>query len=145
MKKFLSVFLSAVLIIGTFTAFSDSFTETALAADYAATLKSKGFPESYIKALTELHKKYPNWIFEPLKTGIKWSSAVKGERSSHSKQLIEKSSYYDKSMYCNCSSCYKNGKYVIQEGSNWVSASEKAVAYYMDPRNWLDEKNIFQF
>lgn len=145
MKKFLSVFLSAVLIIGTFTAFSDSFTETALAADYAATLKSKGFPESYIKALTELHKKYPNWIFEPLKTGIKWSSAVKGERSSHSKQLIEKSSYYDKSMYCSCSSCYKNGKYVIQEGSNWVSASEKAVAYYMDPRNWLDEKNIFQF
>ena len=39
----------------------------------------------------------------------------------------------------------KNGNYVIREASNWVSASKTAVEYYMDPRNFLDEKQIFQF
>ncbi|MCD7796287.1 MAG: hypothetical protein LUG95_01290 [Clostridiales bacterium] len=48
-------------------------------------------------------------------------------------------------MYCSCSSCYVNSSYAVQEGSSWVSASETAVKYYMDPRNWLDEKHIFQF
>ena len=51
----------------------------------------------------------------------------------------------DTSLFCKCSSCYKNGKYVIQEASDWVSASKSAVEYYMDPRNFLDEKHIFQF
>lgn len=145
MKKLVSIFMAAAMFITSVPVFSAVNPISAEAADYATTLRNKGFPESYIEDLTELHKKYPNWIFEPLKTNIKWSSAVKGERSSHAKQLIEKSSYYDESMYCNCSSCYRNGKYVIQEASNWVSASEKAVSYYMDPRNWLDEKSIFQF
>ncbi len=117
----------------------------ALAADYAATLKSKGFPDSYIPALVELHEKYPNWIFEPFDTGLTWSTAVSGERSTHSKQLIEKYSGNSSDMYCSCSSCYKNGSYVIQEASNWVSASQKAVEYYMDPRNFLNEEGIFQF
>ena len=27
----------------------------------------------------------------------------------------------------------------------WYGASRKAIAYYMDPRNFLDEINIFQF
>ncbi len=48
-------------------------------------------------------------------------------------------------MFCDCHSCLKNGNYVIREASNWVSASKTAVEYYMDPRNFLDEKQIFQF
>lgn len=144
MKKILSVFLSFVVAFTSF--FPLVFKPVpAQAADYAAQLRNKGFPESYIKDLTELHNKYPNWIFEPLQTGIKFSTAVDGERSRHANQLIEKSSIYDKSFFCKCSSCYKNGGYVIQEASNWVSASEKAVEYYLDPRNWLNEKHIFQF
>ncbi len=144
MKKLISVILSAILLINTFAILPVGGI-TAQAADYAATLRSKGFPESYIEPLVELHKKYPNWIFEPFNTGLDWNTAVKGERSTHSKQLIEKYSGNDSSMYCNCAKCYKNGNYVIQEASNWVSASQKAVEYYMDPRNFLNEKHIFQF
>ena len=33
----------------------------------------------------------------------------------------------------------------MQENPNWVSASQSAVEYYMDPRNFLNEKYIFQF
>ncbi len=118
---------------------------TAEAADYAAELRSKGFPESYIDDIVKLHKQYPNWIFKPLKTGLDWSAAVAGERKKHNQQLIEKNAHNPANMYCNCSLCYKNGNYVIQEASNWVSASQYAVEYYMDPRNWLNEKGIFQF
>lgn len=117
----------------------------AKAASYEDELRSKGFPESYIQKLTQLHNKYPNWIFEPLITNMDWQYAVNGERNPHSDQLIQKCSLYDSSMYCTCSKCYVNGSYVVQEAGGWVSASEKAVEYYMDPRNWLSEEHIFQF
>ncbi|MDE6471321.1 MAG: fibronectin type III domain-containing protein [Eubacterium sp.] len=117
----------------------------AQAADYATTLRNKGFPESYIPSLVALHDKYPNWIFEPLKTNMDFQYAVNKERSPHSNQVIEKLSYTDSSMFCSCSSCMKNGSYIIQERPNWISASEKAVQYYMDPRNFLNEQGIFQF
>ena len=145
MKRILSVLLAALMIFSTFSIYDSGSMITAYAADYAATLRNKGFPESYIKPLVELHKKYPNWIFKPLKTGINWSTAIKGERASHSQQLIQHTSYYNDTMFCKCSLCYRNGKYVIQEQSNWVSASQHAVEYYMDPRNWLTEREIFQF
>ncbi|MGN1328785.1 MAG: fibronectin type III domain-containing protein [Eubacterium sp.] len=122
-----------------------SFPCSAFAASYEDELRAKGFPESYVQKLTALHNKYPNWIFEPLITNIDWQTAVNGERSTHSKQLIQNIQIYDSSMFCDCTSCYVNGKYVVQESSNWVSASESAVKYYMDPRNWLDEQYIFQF
>ena len=143
MKRFFSLFLSAVVIINTFAIFGIS--STAYAATYEETLKSKGFPDSYIPALVELHSKYPNWVFEPVNTGLNRQTAVNGERSSHGQQLIEKCSLYPNNYYCSCSNCYKNGNYVVREGSNWVAASEAAVKYYMDPRNFLNEEYIFQF
>ena len=145
MKKILSLLLSAILAVNIFAISIGSSPLTAEAADYAAELRSKGFPESYIDDLVQLHNQYPNWIFKPLKTGLDWSAAVAGERKKHNQQLIEKNSHNASNMYCNCSLCYKNGNYVIQEASNWVSASQYAVEYYMDPRNWLNEKGIFQF
>ncbi len=139
-KKVASLFLSILMIL---SVTGPTSALTASAASYATQLENKGFPKSYIPYLVSLHSKYPNWTFEPFKTNINWSTAVAGERSYHSKQLIETSA--KDSFKCKCSSCYKNGKYVIQESSNWVSASEEAVEYYMDPRNFLDVKHIFQF
>lgn len=115
------------------------------AADYKEELINIGFPENYAAKLAELHSKYPNWIFKPLNTGLDWNTAVSGERSKHSNQLISKSAVTDSSYFCNCSECLVNGNYVIREASNWVSASQSAVEYYMDPRNFLDEQQIFQF
>ncbi len=115
---------------------------TAEAASYKTQLKNAGFPDSYIDSLVSLHNKYPNWEFKPFKTGLSFSAAVSGERSSHRKQILERG-YGDK-YYCSCSSCKKNGSYVYQY-SGCYSASQWAVEHYMDPRNWLDEKHIFQF
>ncbi|MBO5065514.1 MAG: SH3 domain-containing protein [Clostridia bacterium] len=107
---------------------------------YVRSLIQKGFPRSYTDGLLALHKKYPQWEFEPFITNLDWQAAVNGERTPHNKQLIQRSVASD-SYKCSCSSC--NG--VIQEAGGWVSASETAVKFYMDPRNFLNEEYIFQF
>ncbi len=143
MKKLISLLLAALTAVSL-----ASFTITASAADssFAQQLRKAGFPSAYVTKLTALHEKYPNWDFEPLFTGVTLEEAVANERTPHSQQLIQKtSSNSSKNYYCSCSSCYRNGNYVIQEGSTWVSASESAVEYYMNPLNFLDEKYIFQF
>ena len=107
---------------------------------YVDSLIKKGFPRSYTDAILALHKAYPEWEFEPFITNLDWQTAVNGERTPHKKQLIQRSGVAD-SYKCSCSSC--NG--VIQEAGGWVSASETAVKFYMDPRNFLNEEYIFQF
>ena len=136
-KKTFSLFLAICLLMTTLTILPT----TAFAKSYADQLRDKGFPESYISKLVSLHNKYPKWDFQPLKTGLNFTAAVKAERSPHSKQLIERQSSLSAAYYCNCASC----KNKPQEGSSWYSASQNAVMHYMDPRNFFDEKHIFQF
>lgn len=107
--------------------------------EYVNYLLSLGFTKSYTDSLLQLYKKYPEWEFIPFITGLTWSEAVEGEHTPHNKQLIE--TVVSADFKCACSSCHG----VIQEASNWVSASEKAVEYYLDPRNFLTEEYIFQF
>lgn len=38
-----------------------------------------------------------------------------------------------------------SGKYIPKDGSTWFNAHKNAIAYYMDPRNFLDETRIFMF
>ena len=143
MKKRL---LSLILIMLTIICAVSPASYAASAASYAQSLRDKGFPESYIDDLVELHSKYPKWTFEPFKTGLDWEDAADGERAvHHSQQVVQKSSALNSNYYCSCSSCKKNGSYVIQLSPNWVCASEAGLKYYMDPRNWLDVKHIFQF
>jgi len=112
--------------------------------EYKKKLENDGFPQSYTASLLALHKKYPNWIFTPYKTGLKWSTVISKESKvglnliPNSKSPAWKSTEegaYD----------WKKDKYIPFDGSTWVTASKKAVKYYMDPRNFLDERGIFQF
>ncbi len=149
-KKIFSIMLALIAAVACiFEIPQMAFLDTAMeaeAADYASTLRKAGFTEDYIEPLTELHKKYPNWTFEALPIGVTLDTAVSKERKTHSQQLIQKtSSNTSKNYYCTCSSCMKDGKYVVQEGSSWYSASKSAVKYYMNPLNFLTEKYIFQF
>ena len=142
MKKLLCIVLSLVSVAATLLC----AVPAAAQDSYVTQLKNAGFPDSYATQLAKLKEKYPNWIFEPMFVGVDFDEAVAQERTPHSQQLIQMySGNNNKGYYCTCSSCYKNGSYVIQEGSTWVSASQSAVEYYMDPRNFFDERYIFQF
>lgn len=143
MKKLISLLLAFICTAGIFT-FSAS--ANAASNSYESQLLAAGFPAAFAEELAELKKKYPNWEFEPMYVGVELDKAVANERTPHSQQLIQRtSSNNSKNYYCTCSSCYRNGNYVIQEGSTWVSASASAVEYYMNPLNFLSERYIFQF
>ena len=90
----------------------------------------------YKEKLEDLLEAHPNWNFEFLYTGLKFSDVVAGEATVHSRNLVE-TSYRGEWV---CSTC---GTKLYDSG--WYCASEKAIAYYLDPRNFLDEVNIFQF
>lgn len=99
--------------------------------------KINNYP-GYKELIDNLKAKYPNWQFKILYTGLDWNQVIKNETSAaHGRNLV----YYDKTGAWICSTCgnkaYDTGK--------WRCASEVAVSYYMDPRNWLNEDYIFQF
>lgn len=111
---------------------------------YIEKLVAKGFPLSYATALNELHRKYPNWVFEPVVTGLDWNEVVKGE-SKVGLNMVP--NYFDDSRKSVEDKAYdwETNTWAIYDGDSWVSASSDYIAYCMDPRNWFDEASIFQF
>lgn len=109
------------------------------AATYNQTVKSgiSNFPQSYQNALKELQKMHPNWTFDAYYTGINWDTFINSQTCSTKKgiSLISKSS--ENSWKCSCGYKDKTG--------SWVCASRGITAYYADPRNFLNEVNVFQF
>ena len=97
---------------------------------YEEILRTSGFPESYFPYLSFLHKKYPNWTFNPIQTGLRWNDVINGENY---KNYIQ---FYNE-QYSNSTS--------IAEVPNWYYANTGVISFYMDPRNFLNEKYIFMF
>lgn len=107
-------------------------------------LKDEKFPESYQEALIALHKKYPLWQFEADHTGLDWGTAVSKE-SVVGLNLITNGKSSGWKSFATGAYDYLTDAFIPYDGSTWVTASEAAVKYYMDPRNFLDERGIFQF
>ena len=98
-------------------------------------IDTKKYP-GYREKILKLMEQHPNWNFELLYTGLKFDDVIAGETAVHSRNLVP-SNYRGEWI---CSFC---GTKLYDSG--WYCASSKAVAYYMDPRNFLDEVNVFQF
>ena len=109
--------------------------------NYANTLRSKGFPESYVEKLCKLHAVHPTWNFEVVNTGVGLDEAVNAEYSTIYRNLTSTTDY---SMRSTDPAAYVNGTY-IQFEPGWYAASRSALKYYLDPRNFLDENSIFMF
>ena len=107
-------------------------------------LASQGFPESYKVKLRELHAKYPKWVFVADNLSYKWSDAVDGE-SVLGRSLVSKNSISSWKSLETGSYNWDTGTWATFDGNAWVAASKEYVEYCMDPRNFLDEKYIFQF
>lgn len=116
------------------------------------------FPESYRPYLIHLHDCYPNWKFVPdiivdsEGDPIDFWDAVDAEAVS-SKSLVQNVSGTSDSYKSTKSADYNmdNDTWRVYDGTNWIAASREAVAYYMDPRNWMITtsagkcRSIFQF
>ena len=90
----------------------------------------------YKDLINKMVQDHPNWKFEFLYTGISFNDAVYGEYSNHSANLVPA----DSGNEWICPIC---GTKLYDTG--WYGASSKAIAYYMDPRNFLNDSSVFSF
>ena len=109
--------------------------------NYANSLRSKGFPESYIESLTKMHMIHPKWNFEVSETGVSLSEAVDGEYNPIYKNLMSTS---NTTLLSTDPGAYNNGYYTAFE-PGWYAPSKDTLKYYLDPRNFLDDNSIFMF
>ena len=108
---------------------------------YYQELLGAGFPEDYARSLTELHLLHPNWSFTPLlitegNTLYRWNYVIEKETEKPDTNLISGSDDYRAYRHATNKETYDSGYY---------QASKSAVEYFMDPRNFLNETDIFQF
>lgn len=137
-KKLMIFLLSGILVISTLHVMP----KKVMADDFEASIA--GFPESYKPYLRTLHGKYPEWTFRPYNTGLDFSTAVSNE-ASNNRSLVEKT--YNESLKSKANGDYNaaTGTYIAKDGTSWISASRNTVAYFMDPRNFLNETHISMF
>lgn len=114
--------------------------------DFEETLNQ--FPESYRKYLIALHEKYPNAKFVAKNSSLNWNDILTNEADSLGKSLIQiTDGNHDGWKHINSydantgtfNTNYSGG------GANWYAASKDIVAYYIDPRNFLNDVFIFMF
>lgn len=111
--------------------------------NYGNSLRSAGFPESYILPLQKLHAVHPNWNFVPSKyeNGLDFSYVIEQEAYPVNKNLIDGSTT---SLRSTDGAAYSNGVY-YQFEKNWYAASKQTIAFFIDPRNWFNDNTIFMF
>lgn len=97
-----------------------------------------GFPNSYKNYLRKLHAIHPNWSFKADNTNRDWEEVANLE-SEIGMSAIPKA--YPSLRFTN--SLYPNG--IVVDGTTWYAPAKDAVKYYMEPRNFLTESNIFMY
>ena len=107
-------------------------------------LSNQGFPESYKQGLRQLHAEYPNWVFTAQHTNLDWNDVINNE-SVVGRNLVPGTSPTSwKSMETGAYN-WETNSWPSFDSGNWVAASREITSYYMDPRNFLDGKYVFQF
>ncbi len=106
-------------------------------------MKTQGFPDSYKPYLRTMHANHPNWVFTAQKTGLDWNTVL-AEECVVGRNLVHDGAPNS------WKSCEKgafdapSGTWYGLDGT-WVAASEGIIAYYLDPRNFINDDYIFMF
>ena len=87
----------------------------------------ENFPSSYQTYLTKLKELHPNWNFEAYYTGINWNDFIKAQTGEtlHTRSVVP--STKPETWFCDeCGNI-----------RGWTCASDNAVKYFADSRNFL--------
>ncbi len=98
-------------------------------------LSAAGFPESYWSSLCNLKNIHPSWTFVAVNTGLDFQTSVNRESACGKNSIVKTSQTNYQDTSCSGTS-YDSG---------YTGASNEAVAYYMNPLNFLSEDAIFMF
>ena len=126
-------------------------------AEFEKKLNAQGFPESYKVLLRQLHDRYPGWSFVADHISDDFPVTVQSQYvfgsmlpsswgGTRAVSIIDKNSgaawkSTDPEAYNSSTGTWDTN----WDGNNWAIASKAAVRYYLDPRNFLDDINVFQF
>ena len=138
-KRMINLILICLLTLETFLMFFHNGFVKADSFRYEYNSNNLDYP-GYKERIDAIKANHPNWKFIIMETGLDWNEVISNEYTGHfgvPSNLIQ-----GKSGGWVCSIC---GSKVYDTG-NWVCASESAIRYYMDTRNWLvDSPYLFQF
>ncbi|MCL2859191.1 MAG: SH3 domain-containing protein [Oscillospiraceae bacterium] len=122
------LFISALFIL--------LFSSKVQAATYTQTVKNgiENFPTSYRNLLDQLiqNTDHTNWEFQAYYTGIDWSDFVKGQSVLGLNRV-----------YQSMDVAHRDPSNNLESG--FYAANSAITSYFMDPRNFINERNIFQF
>lgn len=104
---------------------------------YDSNDNSTVFPDSYKPYIKNLKALHPNWTFKALFLKLDWAESIRQESYEVNQGISLVPDSYSANWKKDGIDTYKDGSFVI--------ASRKAVAYIMDPRNFLNETSVFQF
>lgn len=103
-------------------------------------------PDIYLPYIANLLSNHPNWTFVFLKTGYDWNSLLSTEDGQcvTKRNLISGAPVSYRSTAPDCYN-WREDKWIAHDGSSWYQANEQTIAYYLDPRNFLNEETVFMF
>ena len=125
MKKLIGLLLMIILLVTIFLTYFEKSSNATYSSKFA------NYP-GYKELIDALQKAHPNWEFEIYETGLDWATTIR-EEATHGRNLIQSKTG---AWRCSCNKQYE---------PTWYCASQATIAYYMDPRNSLNEDFIFQF
>lgn len=106
-------------------------------------LTKQGFPESYKERLRSVHAQYPNWVFIADHVNLSWQKAMEYE-TKLGWSLTDSGYEAWRSMKAGAYN-WGDKSYIALDSGAWYAAHDDVVAYYLDPRNFLNVNSIFQF
>ena len=115
---------------------------------YYEELRNAGFPESYLLSLNALKKNHPNWEFQAIKTGLNWDAVIKEESSVGKNYIHAKDPDGTDAVYLSLDGGSYDAttkKFIQLSPGGYYAANKYTVAYYIDPRNFLNDRDIFMF
>lgn len=145
-KKVLCILILFVVIYTMFSFLSKTMIKS-YATTYTYSKSSNNLPSNfdakypgYKSLIQKLANAHPNWTFKLYETGLDWETVINSEYQGHgsSPKNVVPSSYSKEWI---CSIC---GTTEMDSGS-WYCASRGAIEHVMDPRNSLNDANIFQY
>lgn len=126
-----------------------NYVKAANTDDYNYEQELAKFPSNYQEKIKKLHTKYKNSVFVSVVPTYKnmklnWNVMLANEYTTTGKSLIHSSQNDGYKSTDSWSYNFYTNKFETF-GGNWNAAKKETIAYYMDPRNFLDETHIFMF
>lgn len=114
--------------------------------DAVGGIMPSGVPEIYKEYIQKLVNAHPNWNFVFYDTGIEWSNLFAEDAQGYvGRSLIEKSLPISYRSTQSGAYNWRTDTFISQDAGGWYQVNEQTLAYYLDPRNFLNEKNVFMF